>query len=236
MKILVLSDVHGTTTGIMTTLELCQRYEPDLTIICGDITQFGPHTWAEGYLKRISGRKAVVPGNCDPKNLDEVIERSGGINLHRRRETIEGMTFVGAGGADYTPFNTIFEFGDDTFTKWLESLMQENAILVTHAPAHGILDTDHAGNPRGSRSIRRIVDRWRPMLMLSGHMHEARGVVEHSGTVFVNPGPAKDGFGALVELVPPGMLHDEREEVGKSDEAVMWNRVRESVEVKLVRA
>ena len=72
--------------------------------------------------------------------------------------------------------------------------------------------------------------------MLSGHMHEARGMVEQDGTVFVNPGPAKDGFGALVELVPPGTLYDEAEGDGKSEEAIMWERVRESVQVKLVLA
>ena len=233
MRILVLSDVHGTNSGIMTSLELCLRYEPDLTVVCGDITQFGPHSWAEGYLGRIPGKTAAVPGNCDPECLDEAYGRSGTIDLHRRSEVIEGMTFIGAGGADYTPFNTIFEFGDDTFPKWLDPLMRENAILVTHAPAYGFLDTNQTGSHRGSRSLRRIVDRWKPILMLFGHIHEARGVVEHNGTVFVNPGPTKDGFGALVELTTPGEIRVP--DVDEFENEEIWGKVRNSVEARLLQ-
>lgn len=231
MRILVLSDIHGSTTGTMTTLELCQKHTPDLTVVCGDITNFGPHEWAESYLSRIPGRKAAVPGNCDPTDLNEDFDKTGTIDLHRRKETIDGITFGGAGGADYTPFNTLFEFGDDTFSQWLGPLMEENMILVTHAPAYGFLDKSHRGKHKGSQSLRVLVDRWRPILMLSGHMHEARGIERHNGTVFVNPGPAKDGFGALVELKPPNAP-----EVGnEQEEQTIWSNVRRSIEAKLVQ-
>jgi Icc-related predicted phosphoesterase len=36
--------------------------------------------------------------------------------------------------------------------------------------------------------------------VLSGHIHEARGIVEQEGTLFVNPGAAKDGFAALLDI------------------------------------
>jgi Icc-related predicted phosphoesterase len=36
--------------------------------------------------------------------------------------------------------------------------------------------------------------------VLSGHIHEASGVVEKDGTVFINPGAAKDGRAAIVTL------------------------------------
>jgi len=233
MKILVLSDIHGSNTGLMTTLELCQRHQPDLVVICGDITQFGPHEWAEKYLKRIPIQAAALPGNCDPIDLDRTIEESGAINLHRRSEMISGIPFIGAGGADYTPFNTIFEFGDDTFADWLNPILRENAVLVTHAPAYGILDTIHSGKHKGSRGLRTIVDRWKPILMLSGHLHDARGVIEHKGTVFVNPGPAKDGYGALVELTTP-------EELGYTGEIDpgedTWKQVKVSVKAQLLQA
>jgi uncharacterized protein len=242
MRMLVFSDIHGSTTGTMTTMELCQKHKPDLVVICGDITNFDPLEWAEGYLSRIRtlvsdrtesqspGRVAAVPGNCDPKDLPNIFGRTGIIDLHRRKQEIGGIVFGGAGGADYTPFNTPFEFEDDTFSQWLRPLMEENMIMVTHAPAHGYLDTNYQGSHRGSNSIRAIVDQWRPILMLSGHMHEARGIESHNGTVFVNPGPAKDGFGALVELLTPEELG-----TGRGTEPIDWKRIRESVEARLLQ-
>jgi Icc-related predicted phosphoesterase len=52
----------------------------------------------------------------------------------------------------------------------------------------------------GSKAISDIVEKYKPKLALSGHIHDARGVVEEGGTTFVNPGPAKQGYAALVVL------------------------------------
>ena len=203
MRILVLSDIHGSTTGAMTAMELCGEYEPDLVVLCGDITNFGPHAWANAFLRRIPHPKAAVPGNCDPDDLQRVFNGSGTIDLHRRKEMIGGLPFAGAGGSGHTRAGTLFEVEDDQFMEWLMPLMEQNMVLVTHAPAHGFLDTDRSGSHRGSHSLRTLVDEWNPILMLSGHMHESRGIIRHGGTVFVNPGPARDGYGALVEVTVP---------------------------------
>jgi len=227
MRILVLSDIHGSDTGITTTLELAERYNPHIVVICGDITQFGPHEWAVKYLEQIPARTVAVHGNCDPKDLDVTFARASALSLHKKRHTITGLPFIGAGGSDHTPFNTIFEFGDETFTGWLDPLMVENAVLVTHAPAYGILDWNMSGKHLGSKSLRKVVDRWKPILFFSGHMHEARGVEVHGKTVCVNPGPAKNGFGALVDLVNPLEL------VGVAEKE-KWGTVRGSVEARLL--
>ena len=71
----------------------------------------------------------------------------------------------------------------------------------------------------GSKALLRAVEAARPRVVLSGHIHEARGIVEYDWeagravakekdflesrkpgtTIFFNPGPAKDGFvGRLV--------------------------------------
>ena len=206
MKILVFSDIHGTQHGMLTTLELTEKHNPDLVVVCGDITNFGPATWAEKYLERIPAPTLAVPGNCDPIDLDETIEMSRATNLHRKKTNISGITFIGAGGADYTPFNTPFEFGDDTFDSWLLPLMERNAVLVTHAPAYGTVDVRMDGRYCGSVTIHRLMKEWEPMLMLSGHIHEGRGIKKMGKTLCVNPGAAKNGFGALVEFTTPEEL------------------------------
>lgn len=237
MRILVLSDIHGSETGVMTSLELCQRYEPDLAVVCGDITQFGPNEWGLKYLDRIPVRTLAVPGNCDPEDLHMTIEKSRAENLHKKKTNVSGLTFVGGGGSDPTPFNTIFEIREDVMSGWLEPLRTDNAILVTHAPAYGFLDRNYKGSHSGSKSIRRIVDSWNPILHLSGHMHEARGVDLNGETVCVNPGPAKDGLGALVDLLAPHEIMDsgDRKNADVDDEMGLWSEVRKSIEARLLK-
>ena len=77
----------------------------------------------------------------------------------------------------------------------------ERMILMTHAPSYGILDQIPSGLSVGSPAVKEIVDKYHPILALSGHIHEAMGVVEQNGTTFVNPGPAKDGRFGVIEIV-----------------------------------
>jgi len=52
----------------------------------------------------------------------------------------------------------------------------------------------------GSHSIKEIVERHHPLLVLSGHIHEARGIMEKDGIIFLNPGPARDGYAAILDI------------------------------------
>ena len=36
-------------------------------------------------------------------------------------------------------------------------------------------------------------------MALSGHIHEDIGMMEQEGTLFINPGPARDGHAVLLE-------------------------------------
>ena len=59
-------------------------------------------------------------------------------------------------------------------------------VLVTHGPPLGVLDTTLRGEPVGCAALRGRVAQLRPRLHLFGHIHEAYGVVDHDGTLFVN--------------------------------------------------
>ena len=64
-------------------------------------------------------------------------------------------------------------------------------IVVTHGPVHGILDeTYHGSEHVGCEVLARKIAKIKPILHISGHIHEARGVYIEFGdddiTTYVN--------------------------------------------------
>ena len=175
------------------------RLRPDVFVAAGDLTNFGPVAYAEELLADLPVPTLAVPGNCDPRDLVPALARLG-VGLHGKKTTLAGRTFVGIGGANPTPFGTPFELEEGEIEKMLRRVMEPGAILVSHAPPRGFVDTVRTGEHVGSTSVRAVVDEFAPPLVLCGHIHEARGVARHGPTTIVNPGPAAAGHRALVEI------------------------------------
>lgn len=200
MRFLVLSDIHGRMGVADWANGLAAKNSVDAFIILGDITHFGPGSWAGEFLPRLKLPLYAIPGNCDPAEaVMKEIEKHGTL-LHKKKLKVGGMTFVGLGGSNPTIFETPFEMEEEDIMAALEPLMEPGAVMVVHAPAKGINDTIPNGMHVGSEAILQLVERYRPKVVLSGHIHEARGLVKKDGTLFMNPGAAKDGYAALLEL------------------------------------
>lgn len=199
IRVLSVSDIHGDQRAGEFINRVCDKLEPDLVVISGDITTFGPASVAERILEPIKASCAAVPGNCDPDEVLDVIERMC-ISLHGTRENIDGIDFVGIGGSPKSSGATPREMEDDEIESLLKGSMSEGCVLVTHTPPLGINDLVPNGLRLGSEVISRFVREFRPILVLSGHVHEARGIVDSEGTVFANPGPLKAGFVVLAEI------------------------------------
>ncbi len=56
------------------------------------------------------------------------------------------------------------------------------------------------GVEKGSKLVRRMIDKYKPVLAIGGHMHENQGKCIVGRTIVVNPGAASDGKAALIEL------------------------------------
>ncbi|MEK6858624.1 MAG: metallophosphoesterase [Nanoarchaeota archaeon] len=56
------------------------------------------------------------------------------------------------------------------------------------------------GKHYGSKLIRRVIDRWQPLVHLGGHIHEGRGKQTLGKTLCVNPGAAHEGQAAVITL------------------------------------
>jgi hypothetical protein len=199
MRILAVSDIHGDQRGRAFIDEVVGALSPDLLVICGDITTFGPASFAERLLSGLKVRCAAVPGNCDPDEVMRVIEERC-ISLHGRREVIDGIPFVGLGGAPSCTHSTPMELEESEIGSLLERAMVEGCVVVSHAPPVGTNDLTRSGKSLGSQALARYVASFRPRLLLSGHVHEARSIIEKDGTVFANPGPLKEGQVVVAEL------------------------------------
>lgn len=195
MKLLALADIHGKDISYMVQ-EISGMYDFSLILIAGDISNFGPGEVAVEILNSIPGKIMAVPGNCDPPEIIEAIEKSKAINLHLKERQYMGYKFIGLGGVN-GGFNMGIKFTDTLARDFLGNC--RGCIFLTHQPPFGILD--NVGETHiGSKGIREAVDIAKPILVVSGHVHEARGYEKIRKTLFVNPGPAKDGYASIIDL------------------------------------
>ncbi len=198
MIILHMSDLHGSRRAVQESRALVEEHGPDLFLVTGDITNFGPAEFAREVFEDLAVKAFGIPGNCDPLEVVPLME-SMGVSLHGRTEEFLGYTFVGHGGSSPTPFDTPFELPEEDILESLRDLMVEGAILATHSPPRGHVDETPWSGHVGSDAVRQVVDEFKPALVLCGHVHEARGV-EKGEVTYVNPGPAAQGYAALIDV------------------------------------
>jgi len=199
MKFLVVSDIHGNETVTEWINSVAEQEDVDCVLVLGDITDFGPNDVAERILGPIERDVYAIPGNCDPLTLPEAMSGIA-IDMHGRTTKLNGFYIAGLGGSNPTIFDTPFELGEDVIYNMLKPISKDGMILMVHVPPYGINDMIPSGLNVGSTSVLKIVKEFRPVLVLSGHIHEDYGVKHIDGTTFVNPGPAKDGMYAVVEV------------------------------------
>ena len=199
MRFLVISDFHQKRSMLEMINSRIEEYRPDFTLFLGDVTDMGTGEDAAGIIKDINSEVYAIPGNCDPRDMPDKISDVA-HNMHGKSTVIDGMHFAGLGGSNITIFGTPFELTENELYQGLKEISKKGMVLMTHVPSYGILDQIPTGQSVGSKAVKRIVDEFKPVLALSGHVHEARGVVEQDGTVFVNPGPAREGYAAIVDI------------------------------------
>jgi putative phosphoesterase len=199
MRSIIVSDIHAKISTAELVNKAAEKYGADNILILGDITHFGPASIAAGYISSLNRPVYAIPGNCDPRNLPSVISKVA-TDLHGRTVTVDGIRIAGLGGSNPTIFDTPFEISEAEILSSLDAICDGVTILMVHAPAFGHLDMIPSGMMVGSESIRAVADKYRPLVVLSGHIHEARGMKESNGTLFLNPGAAKDGYAALLTV------------------------------------
>ncbi len=198
-RYLVLSDVHRREWVAEAARELMREHSLEEAVLLGDITHFGPPAYAEDFIRSLGARCYAVPGNCDPLGTEAFIERSA-VCLHRHKVRVDGRTWGGLGGSNPSVFRTPFEMPEEEISRSLRPIMEEGMVLVLHCPAYGTFDLTYSNRHVGSRAVRDAVERCKPAVVLSGHIHEDRGVTMKEGVWYMNPGAAKDHYAGMIEL------------------------------------
>ena len=199
MRLVAVADLHGSQHRVNLLLGQVAAHHPDLVVVCGDVTQFGPAETATMLLNQIPGRAVAVPGNIDSPDVADGIAASRVENIDRRRVVIDGVPFVGLG--DMLPSSLVtLSIADGTRMRPLEECVDKSTVLVTHVPPFKTRDKMALGPHGGSKGLRRFVEEREPLLVLCGHIHEDPGVVMVGRTTVVNCSLARRGEGAVVDL------------------------------------
>lgn len=186
MKFLCSSDFHGVVPVQMA--KIVKENKIDAILSGGD---YSPHGWGgEGesteepleFLTGLGLPVFSVFGNIDPENsfFEDFERRHKNFHfLHLKRAKVKGYYIVGLGD---------FYF-DEYALKTFESLLKqdpEKTIVLSHYPPKGAGDQVGFGMRVGSKELRDLIEKYKPLLVVCGHIHEDAGVFNVGKTVVVN--------------------------------------------------
>jgi len=198
MRLLAAADIHGSQYRLNIILHNIEEYQPDLVVICGDITQFGPGETATNFLNQIPVETLALPGNIDSADVGEAIQKSKATNIDLQRVVKYNFSFVGIGGVP--PSFSRLTITDGRLKKPLEKIIDSHTVLVTHIPPYKLQDRVFIGSHAGSKELRHLVDTYEPRLVLCAHIHEDPGVTVSGKTTVVNCSLGKRTEGALITI------------------------------------
>ena len=170
--------------------------------------------WLDVGAERIGKQIPLftIPGNDDsPEVVNVLSTHPWPVNLDCDVEEWRGLELFGLGYSNETLWKTERELPDPEVKVRLNAVGSRvrdfgRALGLVHVPPYGT-DLDLApevakgrdGEPRltgrgpvhvGSESLRDFICERAPRLVLSGHVHESKGVVQVSRSTCVNPGSA----------------------------------------------
>jgi len=190
-----------------------ERY---LTSIFKELMKERLRKWIEFAKSKLRGTNIKLYlqlGNDDDQELENILnEAEDEIVVHAENKALElplGYHLVSNGYANITPWHCPRDFDEDFIYRKLEELVSRisdsgRLILNTHCPPYNTnidlapkLDKDlkpiitsggvvmeHVG----CTSVRKIIEKYQPLLGLHGHIHESRGIDKIGRTLVLNPG------------------------------------------------
>lgn len=207
MKVLLVTDIHGDTERLE---KIVDKEDADAVLCAGDLSDANEFDDYEGQLGDVLDvfekqglMTKAVPGNMDPEEdcVKQLIQRR--MNIHKKIASFEKFEAVGFGGGK-TPFGTPFEPEGAEIKTALATLYDrmkaDTKIAAIHQPPAAtnldIVDEEHVG----STEVRALIEEKDFDLVLTGHIHESRGLDRIEGTPVINPGPVMEGYYGIAEV------------------------------------
>ena len=195
-KILAAGDFHGSSGVAKKLAEKAEKEKVDLVILTGDIT--GPidtENLLRPFIKK--GKKVVfVPGNWDTSETAEFLSKMYKVkDIGKHYVKYQNVGIFGVGSPDWT-LNLNEEKTFNKLKKDFEKIKDlEKKILVSHIHA-AKTKSEFSGFP-GSTGVRKAIEKFKPDLFISGHIHEGEGLQEKIGkTRVINVGKK----GKIIEI------------------------------------
>jgi Icc-related predicted phosphoesterase len=205
LKILHLTDIHSDCGNLK---KIIDKENFDLCLISGDLTHFGHKDDLLNVLKILGNsgiRYYAATGNCDFPDVESHLKTIS-ISLEQNIVNIGGYQIAGLSGSLPCPGKTPNVFSEEQFLEKLIAIENQlnkgkPLIFATHQPPYKTInDKVMAGVHVGSLVIRNFIEKHQPLVCLTGHIHEGKGVDFIGKCPIINPGPAKDGHYAIIEL------------------------------------
>ena len=135
----------------------------------------------------------VLPGNYD---MDLRYTELSEHDMHHKTRSLNGLVFAGYGGAPVKtpgiPQKLAVHYHEsrknaNMYSEAMDFFLQHRPnVLILHQPVYGYFDNIPGLGRIGSQALRSYVDRCKPSLVLSGHVHEDYGIIKQDSTLFVN--------------------------------------------------
>ena len=201
MRIYAVADIHGRRDRMILIKENTIKLKPDVLIVAGDITHFIDPVPTIARLNDMPVPVLAIRGNTDLKRVEHLIGKYPNIRpLHLKNIVIENAGFVGMSGTVPVPFSSRISLREGPVIGKVMSLLKRDSILVAHPPPWGTLDEVLGRFHAGCRSLRRIVSRIQPRLLICGHIHERPGTAFIGETLVINCAMGRTGAGAVIDL------------------------------------
>ncbi len=202
-NLIFISDTHSRHSGIeldiMSILLSNTIKDPNDTILihCGDISTRGYKWEVEEFMNWFASipiqHKVMICGNHDflfenePEAAKEIFERFPSI-LYLQDSGVE-IDGVNIWGSPVQPWFHDWAFNrlDHEIQKHWDLIPENTDVLITHGPPKGILDETRRGLKVGCpKLLKKIQETPSIKVHAFGHIHEASGVEEAGGVIYVN--------------------------------------------------
>jgi Icc-related predicted phosphoesterase len=187
LSIVFIADTHGLHRNVVVP-------EADILVHAGDLSMHGDLEDVDAFSDWLSSlphrHKIVIAGNhdfCFERTPEEARSRlTGSIYLQDQAVEVEGIRFY---GSPWQPWFHDWAFnlprGEAIARKWA-LIPDTTQVLVTHGPPLGQCDRTVTGEAVGCGDLMGRVEQVRPAVHCFGHIHEAFGVSQGAGTLFIN--------------------------------------------------